>query len=503
MTIIYFLIILTAVVLMHELGHYLFARLFGVRVLEFAIGFGPKIFSKKGNKTEFRINPIPLGGYVKMAGENPYEEDKQEIPENELFNKKSAWKRFLILFAGPLFSILTGFLVFALAGAFWGFPEVNIERVQHGTPAYEAGLRGGDRIVAANGKTIIQNQTLSDMISSGESIKLEILRDGKKITVEAEPERFPEEAYFILNDYEGTIDGEKIRTINERSFEGDFSGFVDDFEQNRVLNITFENGNAIRGVINSSSISQERYALGFYYSSFDPIVDKNYGSLKKGDRIIRIGHMDIKDGVSLTMLAQTINLDKSQVYLQFSGDETEFAIPGFPRDVEVVLERNGVEQKIIMYKSDLIDFFEQPNSFRSGYEYWRPQNVVEAVSLGFQWATELLSSMVKIVGNLFTGQTKPSEFAGPVGMVQIVGAAAQTGLKTVFILVGFITLNLGVINLIPLPILDGGKMVLALVEMVIRRKIDPKVEGIINTIGFILLMAFILYITFIDIGRFF
>ncbi|TYB94737.1 MAG: PDZ domain-containing protein [Kosmotoga sp.] len=503
MTIIYFLIILTAVILMHELGHYLFARLFGVRVLEFAIGFGPKIFSKKGKKTEFRINPIPLGGYVKMAGENPYEENTQGIPDKELFNKKSAWKRFLITFAGPLFSILAGFLVFSLAGVFWGFPEVNIERVQKGTPAYEAGLRAGDRILTANGKTIIQNQTLSDMISTGESIKLEVLRNGEKITIKAKPARFPEEAYFTLNNYEGTTEGGKIQTINGRVFEGEFSKFSNNFEQSKVLNITFENGNSVKGVINSSSISQERYALGFYYSSFEPIVGKDYGSLKEGDRIIGIGHMDIKDGVSLTMLAQTINLDTSQIYLQFSGVEAEFIIPGFPRDVEVVIERNGTEQKIVMYKSDLIDFLGQPNSFKSGYEYWRPQNVIEAVSLGFQWATELLSSMVKIIGNLFTGQTQPSEFTGPLGIVQIVGAAAQTGLKTVFILVGFITLNLGVINLIPLPILDGGRMVLAVVEMVIRRRINPKVEGIINTIGFILLMAFILYITFIDIGRFF
>ncbi|MFW6119598.1 MAG: M50 family metallopeptidase [Petrotogales bacterium] len=503
MTIVYFLLILTAVILMHELGHYLFARLFGVRVLEFAIGFGPKIFSKKGKKTEFRINPIPLGGYVKMAGENPYEENTQEIPDKELFNKKSAWKRFLITFAGPLFSILTGFLVFSLAGAFWGFPEVNIERVQKGTPAYEAGLRAGDRIVSANDKMIIQNQTFSEMISSGESVKLEVLRNGEKVTMEVEPQRFPEEAYFILNNFEGNLDGEKIDSINGRTFEGDFSKFSENFEQNKVINIVFEDGTSVKGVINSSTVSQERYALGFYYSSFKPIVGKDYGSLKEGDRIIRVGHMEIKDGVSLTMLAQTVDLEKSQVYMQFSGDEAEFIIPGFPRDVEVVLERDGTEQKIIMYKSDLIDFIEQPNSFEAGYEYWRPQNIVEAISLGFQWATELLSTMVKIVGNLFTGQTKPSEFAGPVGMVQIVGAAAQTGLKTVFILVGFITLNLGVINLIPLPILDGGRMVLALVEMVIRRRIDPKVEGVINTIGFILLMAFILYITFIDIGRFF
>ncbi len=503
MTIVYFLLILTAVILMHELGHYLFARLFGVRVLEFAIGFGPKIFSKRGKKTEFRINPIPLGGYVKMAGENPYEENTQEIPDNELFNKKSAWKRFLITFAGPLFSILTGFLVFSLAGAFWGFPEVNIERVQKGTPAYEAGLKAGDRIVASNDKMIIQNQTLSEMISSGESIKLEVLRNGEKVTMEVEPQRFPEEAYFILSNFEGNLDGEKISSINGRTFEGDFSNFSESFEQNKVINIVFEDGTSVRGAINSSTISQERYALGFYYSSFKPIVGKDYGSLKEGDRIIRVGHLEIKDGVSLTMLAQSVDLEKNQVYMQFSGDEAEFIIPGFPRDVEVVLEREGIEQKIIMYKSDLIDFLEQPNSFKAGYEYWRPQNVFEAISLGFQWATELLSSMVKIIGNLFTGQTKPSEFAGPVGMVQIVGAAAQTGLKTVFILVGFITLNLGVINLIPLPILDGGRMVLAVVEMVIRRKIDPKVEGVINTIGFILLMAFILYITFIDIGRFF
>ena len=109
---------------------------------------------------------------------------------------------------------------------------------------------------------------------------------------------------------------------------------------------------------------------------------------------------------------------------------------------------------------------------------------------------------MEIVSNLFTGQSSLREFTGPIGIVKLVGDAAKAGMKMVILLVGLITLNLGVVNLLPLPALDGGRMVLALIEMVIRKRIDPKVEAYIHAIGFFILIGILLYITFIDVGRF-
>ena len=189
LSIISFLLILSLLVLIHELGHYLFARIFGVRVLEFGIGFGPRILSKKTKKTEFRINSIPIGGYVKMAGDD-LETVSEEIPKSELFNSKTAWQRFLITFSGPLFSIIAGFLVFALAGAIWGFPEIRVERVSPDSPAYYAGIRENDRIISVDGRTLIQNQSLTDAIRKGEPIEITVARNGSEQTLKADPALF-------------------------------------------------------------------------------------------------------------------------------------------------------------------------------------------------------------------------------------------------------------------------------------------------------------------------
>ena len=114
----------------------------------------------------------------------------------------------------------------------------------------------------------------------------------------------------------------------------------------------------------------------------------------------------------------------------------------------------------------------------------------------------MLRQMVDIVVKLFTGQVSASSFTGPIGMVKLVDAASSMGLKMILLLAGFISLNLGVVNLIPLPALDGGRMIINLVEMIIRRKINPKVIGYIHAIGFFVLLGFMIWITVIDIGRF-
>jgi len=128
LAIIYFLLILTGIVVVHELGHYIFSRLFGVRVLEFAIGMGPKLWSKKGKNTTFRINAFPIGGYVRPAGEDLDTIDSS-IPESEQIQNKPAWQRFIIYFAGPAFSLLLGFLILSLVAVIWGFQEVKIDKV--------------------------------------------------------------------------------------------------------------------------------------------------------------------------------------------------------------------------------------------------------------------------------------------------------------------------------------------------------------------------------------
>ncbi|AKI97295.1 site-2 protease family protein [Kosmotoga pacifica] len=499
----YFIAIFTGVVVAHELGHYIFARFFGVRILEFAIGFGPKLFSIKGKETTFSIRLIPLGGYVKMAGENleTLDEHAEDIPKEQLFNTKPSWQRFLIAFSGPLFSILAGFLIFAIAGAIWGFPEVIIERVQPNSPAYYAGLQSGDRIVSINGGTVIESSTLSRKVKTGRALTLDIERNGELIEVDIQPRLLPEGAVFVLGDVEGSP-GKKLVSIDGVLVDNGYSAIAQSLRQGEIVELVFEDGKKVRATMEYLSLTEPYFALGIYYASFEPEFNIDARNFKAGDRIVRINDFPVRDGLDFSYLIQSISADQSTMYLYFTGNMLEQVVTGLPEDLEIEVLRNGQLVTIRMSKSEFISILEEPNVFKRGFDYWYPGNVFEAFSLGVKWATELLRTMVVVISNLFTGQASLREFTGPVGIVKLVGDAAKAGIKMVILLVGLITLNLGVINLLPLPALDGGRMILALVEMVIRRRIDPKVEAYIQTIGFFILIGIILYITAIDVGRF-
>ncbi|RAM60129.1 peptidase M50, partial [Mesotoga sp. SC_3PWM13N19] len=191
----------------------------------------------------------------------------------------------------------------------------------------------------------------------------------------------------------------------------------------------------------------------------------------------------------------------NELLIQFTGRETTFARYGFPEEFVVTLERDGQVVDLTMTKNEMIALVSEVGAFSQGSDYWYPDSPVEAAVLGVQWANDLLITMVKVVGSLFTGGANINEFTGPIGLVTIVDQAVSLGTRIVLFLAGFISLNLGVINMIPFPALDGGRMLLALLEMITRRRLDPKIEGLINVIGFMILMGFMIYITFIDIGR--
>ncbi|MFA7427787.1 site-2 protease family protein, partial [Mesotoga sp.] len=187
--------------------------------------------------------------------------------------------------------------------------------------------------------------------------------------------------------------------------------------------------------------------------------------------------------------------------IQLTGKETTLAKYGFPEEFVVSIEREGQTIELTVSKNEMIALVGEAGAFAQGSDYWYPDSAFEAVGLGIQWANNLLFTMVKVVGSLFTGGANINEFTGPIGLVTIVDQAVSLGLRIVLFFAGFISLNLGVINLIPFPALDGGRMLLALLEMITRRRLDPKIEGLINVIGFMILMGFMIYITFIDIGR--
>ncbi|NLZ17458.1 MAG: RIP metalloprotease RseP [Desulfobulbaceae bacterium] len=200
-TLLSFILVLGVLIFVHELGHFLFAKAFGVRVLKFSLGFGNKVFSRQWGETEYLISAFPLGGYVKMYGEDPGEETRPEDRARS-FSHKPSWQRFLIVFAGPLFNMVFAVLLFFGIFSFAGLPEPKdssaIGAVNVGSVAERVGLIKGDIILAINGERTDSWLQVSNLIKEcgGKTIAMDIQRGEQRLQVEAVPEMQPIRNFF-------------------------------------------------------------------------------------------------------------------------------------------------------------------------------------------------------------------------------------------------------------------------------------------------------------------
>ena len=179
-----FIVLLGLLIFVHEFGHFLFAKLFGVKVLKFSLGFGPKVYGRQYGDTEYLISAFPLGGYVKMLGEQPEEEVVAEDKERS-FSAKPVWQRMIVVAAGPMFNLLFAVLLFFAIFAVVGLPDLvpgtTIGEVSPDSPAASAGLIAGDKIIAIDGKATEKWEDVSNLVatSEGRKLVLTILRDAK------------------------------------------------------------------------------------------------------------------------------------------------------------------------------------------------------------------------------------------------------------------------------------------------------------------------------------
>jgi regulator of sigma E protease len=425
-TLLAFLFVLGVLIFVHELGHFLAARRVGVRVLTFSLGFGPKILKIKRGDTEYCISAVPLGGYVKMAGESP-EDARSGAPDE--FMSKTKWERFQILIMGPVMNIALAVVVLAVVLAqgaevpAYEDKSPLIGAVEKGSVAERAGLLRGDRLLTVAG----------DEVPTWRDVEVAV----------------------------GT-------------------------RANRDIPITFDRGGRTQSMTVRPT-AQGKYEIGDI--GVLPDVSPSVRSVVPGDPADRAG-VKAADVV--------VAVDGERVI--FARHLAEAISRNGGRQIELLIRRGAAELRLPVTPEQRgdrgligVSISEETRTFKPG--------PLEAVRLSVEQNIASSGLIFRTLGGLFTGATSVRQLQGPVGIAQLSGESAQAGWVSLLSLMAVISLNLGLLNLMPVPVLDGGHILIMALEGVARRDFSMQVKEKMLLAGFVVLMMLMVTVIYNDLTR--
>lgn len=434
-----FLIGLAALIFVHELGHFLIARKCGVTVEKFSIGFGPKIIGFKSGGTEYMIAAIPLGGYVKMKGEDPGE----EIEDTQgSFSAATVYQRLAIAFGGPLFNILFAIIIYIGVYSV-GVPTngAYVGKVLDNTPAQKAGLQTGDRVVEIDGQEIQYWHQLIKVVHNAPGKKME----------------------FVIE-----RNSKELLTFPITPKEGKTSDLFGDKKSVGLIGIE-SLGRRIAAIEPGSPADKVGLQIGDDILSIDGIEIRGFSDLKAAafdkpgqELTFRL----LRDGQEQT-LKVTPELKTS---LDLQGKEVSYGYMGFGVSGVMVTERYSFLGAIL----------------RGLEETWD--------------RVYLISISIK---KLITGAISPKNIGGPILIFQVYGQQAEQGLTYFILLTAFLSINLGLLNLLPIPILDGGHILFFLIEIVKGKPISEANRERAAQVGLFMLLTLMIFAFYNDIMRVF
>ena len=424
-----FLFVLGVLVFVHELGHFVVARLHGVRCLTFSLGFGPKVLQTKRGDTVYCISAIPFGGYVKMAGAGEGPDDKPEGKDDE-FLSKTKWQRFQILIAGPVMNIILAVVVMTVV-LYQGAPVPVYEdqppvvgAVAEDSPAAAAGIRQGDRILSVAGREVDTWEELTYAVvpRADQEIDVVLRRDGGVQTVQVTP--------AALGRYD----------------IGDLG--VDPAATPQVVSM----------MSTTSSAAQD---AGILVGDVIEAVDGREVTTRS-----LIDTIKASPDISLTLRIRRDGVRQDIV-----------VTPQLVDDVGLIGVGLNLEVRIV-----------EPGPF-------------EAFTMSLEQNYEWSGLIFQTLWGLLTGETSPRQLVGPVGIAQLSGDAAQVGWVVLFGLMAMISINLGILNLLPIPVLDGGHIFILAMEGVSRRDFSVRLKERMGFVGFVLLMILMVTVIYNDLTR--
>jgi len=423
------IVVLGVMIIFHELGHFLAAKAFGVRVEQFSLGFGKRLFGVQYGETDYRVNLLPLGGYVKMAGEAVSDSLTGDPGE---FQSKPRWQRFIIALMGPLFnfilaiSLLTGLYMYRYQKLAYQEKPAEIGYVQEGSAAAKAGIKAGDLIVRFDGVDnpnweAVDLRTLS---SPGHAVELSYRRAGQV--------------------YQGTV---------TPTAEG------------------------------PSRIGVAGWApqMPAMVKRVEPDMAAARAGVQSGDLITAVNGQEIRFRPQMSELVQQSKGAPLKLTVRRGGQDLEMTVAAVQKETPGIglMWRIGVE-----FQDETIT---------------RKLSFPEAFQASLDTNRKYALLIFEFVGKLFERKMSPRSLEGPIGISRLAGEAARQGFPELVMLMAAISLNLGIFNLFPIPILDGGVMLLLIVEGIIRRDISLVVKERIVQVGFVFLVLFAVYVTYMDI----
>jgi regulator of sigma E protease len=444
-TLISFIVVIGILILIHEWGHFIVARWAGVGVERFSIGFGPVLLRWRGKETEYCLSVIPMGGYVKMMGEeNPLESgDALPYDPAKAFALKPLWARFLIVFAGPGMNFVLAAVIFMIVLATVGRPvwPAIVGRVAPDSPAAAAGLRTADRIVSVDGRPVAHWEDLDRAIASsaGRSLALGVSREGSTVEVTTAP-RLVEARDPVFKEAHQTWDlgigpqlMPQIGSVNSGS-PADKAGL--------------RSGDVVVAVAGQPVFTPEELMQAIQRragQTFDVVVERN------GRR------------VTLTVTASAVKEKNA------AGE-----------DVEVGRIGVGIVTKTVNYE---------------------PYPLHKSVWYGVVKTWDMTALTVKGLWKIVSRQIDSSNIGGPIQIASEAGRQAKEGPSSLALFTAIISVNLAVLNLLPVPMLDGGHLFFFIIEGIMGRPLSLRKREAAQQLGFVLLMLLMVYALYNDLVR--
>ncbi len=441
----WFLVVLGILVAFHELGHFLAARWVGVRVLKFSLGFGPKIFGRQMGETEYLLSAIPLGGYVKLFGED---ETEATTPDDRRrsFAHQGLWGKVLIVAAGPGFNFILAYFIFALWLSFGytlpvpTFKDIApiIEAVAAGSPAEQAGLMVGDNVKKIDGRDIATRIELFDAAAKGNGapLTLEILRDGRTQTLTITPIQ-----------------------ASGRTASREEAGYYLGIEE-------------IPPVVNEVVPGKPAAIAGFM----------------GGDRVLSIEGTSIQTWSQMTALVR--ESPGKALHVEVLRNSRRVALTVTPATETTTVNGEQVQVGKIGIAGPDRSLMKSTNPLAAIY------NGLEAT---WKWTELTVIGLYKMI----VGDISSKNIGGPLTIAKISGEAAEQGPSNVIFLIALLSINLGVLNLLPIPILDGGHLLFFLIEGILRKPLGERQREFAQQVGLVLLVGVMIFAFWNDLERIF